>query len=85
MKTTASKSKKTNGAVKKATGNAGKAEHDGMLREFFVDEIKDIYWAEKHLVKTLPKMAKAATSDELKGAISKHLEVTKTHDTRLEQ
>ena len=53
--------------------------------ELFVDEIKDIYWAEKHLVKTLPKMQKAATSEELGNAIAEHLEVTKTHVSRIEQ
>ncbi|HEX4852453.1 MAG TPA: ferritin-like domain-containing protein, partial [Puia sp.] len=42
-------------------------------------------WAEKHLVKTLPKMQKAATTDELKSAIEDHWEVTKTHVERLEQ
>jgi len=56
-----------------------------MLEEFFVDEIKDIYWAEKHLVKVLPKMEKAATTQELKDAINEHLEVTKTHVSRLEE
>ena len=56
-----------------------------MLEEFFKDEIKDIYWAEKHLVKTLPKMAKAATSPELKEAFTNHLEETKVHVERLEQ
>ncbi len=56
-----------------------------MLKEFFIDELKDIYWAEKHLVKTLPKMQKAATATELKNAFVDHLEVTKTHVTRLEQ
>jgi ferritin-like metal-binding protein YciE len=61
------------------------AEKDGMLEEFFKDEIKDIYWAEKHLVKTLPKMAKAATSPELKEAFTNHLEETKGHVERLEQ
>ncbi len=60
-------------------------ETDGMLEEFFKDEIKDIYWAEKHLVKTLPKMAKAATSSELKEAFTNHLEETKVHVERLEQ
>jgi len=55
------------------------------LLELFIDEIKDIYWAEKHLVKTLPKMSKAATSGELAAAIKDHLEVTKTQVARLEQ
>lgn len=64
--------------------NAGKGAGDSMLHEFFVDELKDIYWAENHLVKTLPKMQKAATSDQLKNAIAEHLDVTKTHVSRLE-
>jgi len=64
---------------------SGEGEKDNMLEEFFKDEIKDIYWAEKHLVKTLPKMAKAATSPELKEAFTNHLEETKVHVERLEQ
>jgi ferritin-like metal-binding protein YciE len=55
------------------------------LLKLFIDEIKDIYWAEKHLVKTLPKMIKAATSPELSDAINSHLEETKVHVTRLEE
>lgn len=55
------------------------------LMELFVDEIKDIYWAEKHLVKTLPKMAKAATSEALADSFMQHLEETKVHVERLEQ
>lgn len=61
------------------------AESNSMLEEFFHDEVKDIYWAEKHLVKTLPKMAKAATSAELKKAFTNHLEETKVHVERLEE
>lgn len=64
---------------------SGKKTNDSMLEEFFKDELKDIYWAEKHLVKTLPKMSKAATSPELKQAFLNHLEETKVHVTRLEQ
>ncbi len=63
----------------------GKGADDSMLREFFEDELKDIYWAEKHLLKTLPKMSKAATSGELKQAFTDHLEETRTHVSRLEQ
>lgn len=55
------------------------------LMELFLDSIKDIYWAENHLVKTLPKMEKAATSAELAGAIAEHLAQTKGHVARLEQ
>ena len=60
-------------------------ENEPMLHEFFHDELKDIYWAEKHLIKAIPKMIKAASSDELKNAFTDHLEVTKNHVTRLEQ
>ena len=55
------------------------------LMELFLDGIKDIYWAENHLVKTLPKMEKAASSAKLRAAIADHLEVTKTHVARLEK
>ena len=58
---------------------------DSMLTEFFHGELKDIYWAEKHLVKTLPKMTKAATSAELKAAFTSHLAQTKVHCERLEK
>lgn len=55
------------------------------LKEFFIDELKDIYWAEKKLVTALPKMQKAATSEDLKAAIADHIETTKGHVERLEQ
>ena len=58
---------------------------DSRLMEFFYGELKDIYWAEKHLIKTLPKMAKAATSVELKAAFTAHLAETKVHCERLEK
>src|SRR6476620_8848719 len=56
-----------------------------MLKELFVDELKDIYWAEKHLTKALPKMQKAANSKELQKAFADHLTATKEHVSRLEQ
>ncbi len=58
---------------------------ESALNELFLDELKDIYWAEKHLAKALPKMAKAATSDALRTAIKDHLAETENHVTRLEQ
>jgi ferritin-like metal-binding protein YciE len=58
---------------------------DSRLQEFFHDELKDIYWAEKHIVSALPKMKKAATSTELQAAFEEHLGVTKTHVARLEK
>lgn len=54
------------------------------LRELFVDELKDIYWAEKALTKAIPKMIGKATSEKLIDALTGHLEVTKEHVTRLE-
>jgi ferritin-like metal-binding protein YciE len=65
--------------------NGKEQANDSKLAAFFHDELKDIYWAEKHLVKTLPKMQKAATTDELASAFEDHLEVTKEHVTRLEK
>jgi ferritin-like metal-binding protein YciE len=55
------------------------------LRELFVEELRDIYDAEKQLVKALPKMAKAAESEELRGAFEEHLEITKAHVGRCEE
>lgn len=68
-----------------STPQPGSSNTDPALMELFVDSIKDIYWAENHLVKALPKMKKAATSQQLVTAIGEHLEVTKTHVTRLEK
>ncbi|MEJ7739834.1 MAG: ferritin-like domain-containing protein [Chitinophagaceae bacterium] len=55
------------------------------LEDLFLDSIKDIYWAENHLVKNLPKMVKAAASKELQSALSEHWNLTKVHVDRLEQ
>ncbi len=55
------------------------------FHDFFVDELKDIYWAENHLVKALPKMQKAATSKQLAAAFKQHIEDTNLHIQTLEQ
>ncbi len=55
------------------------------LQDLFLDELADMYDAERRIVKALPKMAKAATCSELKGAIEAHLEETQGHVTKLEQ
>ncbi len=73
----------TNGQT--TAGKSTSSKMEPALLELFTDEIKDIYWAENHLVKTLPKMIKACTSQELAAAITDHLELTKTHVARLEQ
>src|SRR3954463_463256 len=58
---------------------------DSKLQEFFVAQLQDIYWAEKKLVKTLPKLEEAANSEKLKTAFRNHLSQTEDHVSRLEQ
>ena len=83
------KSKKTvktpnsNGNTKNA--KAKTQETNSQLQKFFEDSLKDIYWAEKNLTKALPKMQKAATTEELKNAIEEHLAQTENQVARLEQ
>ena len=74
----------TKAATKRSASTAQKSD-ETMLKELFIDELKDIYWAEKHLTKALPKMAKAATSQELSSAFQTHLEQTEGHIERVEQ
>ena len=57
---------------------------DKGLKELYIDELKDLYSAENQLVKALPKMAKAATSPDLRAGFEEHLEQTKGHVQRLE-
>src|SRR6185369_918921 len=55
------------------------------LNKLYVGELKDLFSAESQLVKALPKMAKAASSDELRAGFENHLEQTKVHVQRLEE
>src|SRR4051794_676233 len=55
------------------------------LHDLYVDELKDLYNAETQLLKALPRMAKAASAEELKAAFTEHLEVTRKQVERLEQ
>lgn len=55
------------------------------MQELLIDELKDLYSAEKQIVRALPKLAKAATSPELKQALTNHLEETQGQVTRLER
>ena len=77
------KSKSSNGKTKDS--NASKQQSNSQLQKLFEDSLKDIYWAEKSLTKALPKMQKAATTDELKNAIEEHLAQTENQVNRLEQ
>ncbi|HEX4263045.1 MAG TPA: ferritin-like domain-containing protein [Verrucomicrobiae bacterium] len=58
---------------------------DNDLHKLFLDELADVYSAEQQLTKALPKLAKAAQSDELREALEEHLEETEEHISRLEQ
>lgn len=83
-----SRSVSANGKAKSTASSkqvANNAPKSGELEKFMYDSLKDIYWAEKHLLKALPKMSKAATSGELKSAFNEHLEVTHEQVARLEQ
>lgn len=71
--------------TRKKSGATAMKSEETMLRELFVDELKDIYWAEKHLVKALPKMKKACTNEELATAFEDHLAVTENQIGRIEQ
>jgi len=78
--------KKSAPASKKAAPAANTESEDStMLEKFLLDSLKDIYWAEKHLLKALPKLTKAATSPELKQAFTNHVEVTQEQIARLDQ
>jgi len=55
------------------------------LRELLIEELKDLYSAEKQIVKALPKVIRGAASQELKAAITEHLEVTKAQVARLDE
>jgi ferritin-like metal-binding protein YciE len=57
----------------------------GNLKDLFLHELKDIYDGEKQIVKALPKMIKAASSEELRSALEEHHAVTEKHVERLEQ
>ena len=78
-----STAKQSNGETSKSEN--GSEQENSQLEKLFIDSLKDIYWAEKQLTKTLPKMKKAATTDDLKSAIEEHLAQTEGHVKRLEQ
>jgi ferritin-like metal-binding protein YciE len=69
------------------TGTPEKGENfmkTNTLKEVYVDELRDLYNCEQQLIKALPKMAKAASSEELRSGFEGHLEQTKEHARRLE-
>ena len=78
----AAKDNKTSQPAKPKTKNDKTGEE---FREFFIDELKDILWAEKALLKALPKMRKAATGKELAALIDAHLSETENQISTVEQ
>jgi ferritin-like metal-binding protein YciE len=68
--------------TKKST-NSGR--HQNPLEELFLEELKDIYWAEKKLTKAIPKMAKNANNEELVETLENHLQETEHQVERLEK
>ncbi len=92
-KTTGSKATNSKTTNSKASGTKSDSKQssisqqmkDSEFHQFFLDELKDIYWAEKHLAKALPKLQKAATSKELAQAFEKHTQETETHIRTIEK
>jgi ferritin-like metal-binding protein YciE len=86
-KSRTSTSRNTNTGSKSSGSSAARQQQTsaGELEKFFYDSLKDLYWAEKHLTKAIPKLMKAASNQELIAALEDHLEVTEGHVERLEQ
>lgn len=81
-------SSKSNGSAQKSARpkkHQSSNDNSSQLEKFFIDSLKDIYWAEKALTKALPKMKKAATTEELKTAIDEHTAQTEEQVGRLEE
>jgi ferritin-like metal-binding protein YciE len=84
-KSTTAKTGAAKTAVKSAAKTPAKKGAAKELKDLFEDSLKDIYWAEKALVKALPTMMKNATDEKLKSAIENHIGETETQIERLEE
>jgi ferritin-like metal-binding protein YciE len=85
MENNKTKSKSPSNGSHKTKAVKKSAMESSQLMGLFEDELKDIYWAEKALVKAIPKMIKNATSEELVEALKAHLTETEGQVTRVEQ
>lgn len=85
MSTSRTASKSSGASRSRSTKSQNEDMPNSKFHQLFLDGLKDIYWAEKALVKALGKMQKAATSEELADAILTHQEQTKEHVSRLER
>lgn len=81
--TTTKKSTVKKAATTTAKKTPAKADATKNLSDLYEDGLKDIYWAEKNLLKALPKMEKNATNPQLKKSIVSHMKETETHIERL--
>ncbi|PWT93549.1 MAG: ferritin-like domain-containing protein, partial [Acidobacteria bacterium] len=70
------------GRRSRSNGSSGQ---QSLLEKFFIDQLQDIYYAEQQLLKAIPKMAQASTTEELEDAFNDHLKQTERHVKRLEK
>lgn len=85
-KSTDDSKNRTAGKLKSAIPNLkGAGNKNSLLEDFFYESLKDIYWAEKQLIKALPRMQKAATTSGLKSAIEEHIAQTREQVARLDE
>ena len=70
---------------KKGGSQQGSEESPSYLQKFFLDQVKDMYYAEQELLKAMPEMKNAATTEELEDAIEEHMKQTQRHVKRLEK
>jgi ferritin-like metal-binding protein YciE len=70
---------------KKSGSQQGSEESPSYLQKFFLDQVKDMYYAEQELLKAMPEMKNAATTEELEDAIDEHMKQTQRHVKRLEK
>jgi ferritin-like metal-binding protein YciE len=80
-----SKNKSSTSQTSATNGNAKRGETTSLLEKFFISELKDIYNAEQQLLKALPELQQAATTEELEDAFENHLQQTKRHVKRLDK
>lgn len=85
MKSETKKTTKPTATSSKSGNSKSQSKVARGLSDLFEDMLKDIYWAEKALLKAIPKMSKNATSEDLVQALESHLEETKGHVNRCEQ
>ena len=84
-KTTGARKSRRTASSRKSSPNKSEGKKQKTLEELLEDNLKDIYSAEQQLIEALPKMAEAASSNELRQAFTKHLEITKKQFSRLEK